>query len=95
MSRAVSLIIYEEGVGYSMHLTNLEAENIDAQSFTINGSDLETLIRRICDARIAQAMSGSGSSSSSSSSSSGNTSSGSNEAMPDDDLVSDDDAPYL
>ena len=89
ISRAVSLITYEEGVGYSMHLTNLEAENIDAQSLTLNGSDLETIIRRICDARIAQAMHGSGSSSSSSSSS-GNTSSVGNESMPDDAPVTDD-----
>lgn len=65
--RSVSLLTKEDDGGYSMHLTNLEAENIDAQSITLNGSDLETIIRRICDARIAQSMNGSGSSSSSSS----------------------------
>lgn len=85
--RSVSLITKEDDGGYAMHLTALEAENIDAQSITLNGSDLETIIHRICDARIAQAMSGSGSSSSSS----GNTSSGSNEPIPDDDTVSLDD----
>lgn len=65
--RSVSLLTKEDDGGYSMHLTNLEAENIDAHSITLNGSDLETIIRRICDARIAQSMNGSGSSSSSSS----------------------------
>lgn len=62
--RSVSLITKEDDGGYSMHLTNLESENIEAQSITMNGSDLETIIRRIVDARIAQAISGSGSSSS-------------------------------
>jgi hypothetical protein len=84
--RSVSLITKEDDGGYSMHLTDLEAEDIDAQSITLNGSDLETIIRRICDARIAQAMQGSGSSSSSS----GNTSSGNNESMPDDEPIPDD-----